>query len=93
MIDWFDFLAVPGILRSLLQHHSSKLSIPQHSVHIYCPVFPRQCHSPGLGKGFRSEQAYLLFTFLYFLSNNDGWKDEHLIQAQPIPALCTPAQL
>ena len=30
-IDWFDFLAVPGILRSLLQHHSSKASILQHS--------------------------------------------------------------
>ena len=26
-IDWFDFLAVLGILRSLLQHHSSKASI------------------------------------------------------------------
>ena len=26
-IDWFDFLAVQGILKSLLQHHSSKTSI------------------------------------------------------------------
>ena len=26
-IDWFDLLAVQGILRSLLQHHSSKASI------------------------------------------------------------------
>ena len=25
-IDWFDLLAVPGILRSLLQHHISKAS-------------------------------------------------------------------
>ena len=23
-IDWFDFLAVPGTLKNLLQHHSSK---------------------------------------------------------------------
>ena len=30
-IDWFDFLAVQGILKSLLQHHSSKASILQHS--------------------------------------------------------------
>ena len=30
-IDWFDFLAVPGTLKSLLQHHSSKASILQHS--------------------------------------------------------------
>ena len=26
-IDWFDFLAVQGTLKSLLQHHSSKASI------------------------------------------------------------------
>ena len=30
-IDWFDLLAVQGTLKSLLQHHSSKISIPQHS--------------------------------------------------------------
>ena len=27
MIDWFDLLAVQGTLKSLLQHHSSKVSI------------------------------------------------------------------
>ena len=26
-IDWFDLLAVPGTLKSLLQHHSSKASV------------------------------------------------------------------
>ena len=31
MIDWFDLLAVQGILRSLLQHRNSKASILQHS--------------------------------------------------------------
>ena len=30
-IDWFDFLAIHGTLKSLLQHHSSKASIPWHS--------------------------------------------------------------
>ena len=30
-IDWFDLLAVQGTLKSLLQHHSSKLSILQCS--------------------------------------------------------------
>ena len=30
-IDWFDFLATQGILKSLLQHHSSKASIIWHS--------------------------------------------------------------
>ena len=30
-MDWFDLLAVQGILKSLLQHHSSKASILQRS--------------------------------------------------------------
>ena len=32
-IDWFDFLAVQGTLKNLLQHHSSKVSI------ILCSAF------------------------------------------------------
>ena len=32
-IDWFDFLAVQGTLKSLLQHHSSKASI------LWCSAF------------------------------------------------------
>ena len=39
--DWFDLLAVQGTLKSLLQHHSSKASILQHSaffiVHLSYP--------------------------------------------------------
>ena len=34
-IDWFDLLAVEGILKSLLQHHSSKASIHQSSALFY----------------------------------------------------------
>ena len=30
-MDWFDFLAVQGTLKSLFQHHSSKASIHQYS--------------------------------------------------------------
>ena len=30
-IDWFDLLAVQGTLENLLQHHSSKASVLQHS--------------------------------------------------------------
>ena len=30
-IDWFDLLAIHGTLKSLLQHHSSKASVLQHS--------------------------------------------------------------
>ena len=31
MMDWLDLLAVQGTLKTLLQHHSSKASILQHS--------------------------------------------------------------
>ena len=30
-MDWLDLLAIQGALKSLLQHHSSKASIHQHS--------------------------------------------------------------
>ena len=30
-MDWLDLLAVQGALKSVLQHHSSKASILQHS--------------------------------------------------------------
>ena len=30
-IDWFDLFAVQGILKSLIQHHSLKASVLQHS--------------------------------------------------------------
>ena len=30
-IDWFDLLAIQGTLKSLLQHHSLKASVLQHS--------------------------------------------------------------
>uniref|UniRef100_A0AC11D4P2 Uncharacterized protein n=1 Tax=Ovis aries TaxID=9940 RepID=A0AC11D4P2_SHEEP len=33
-MDWLDLLAVQGTLKSLLQHHSSKESILQHSAFI-----------------------------------------------------------
>ena len=33
-MDWLDLLAVQGTLKSLLQHHSSKASILQHSAFI-----------------------------------------------------------
>ena len=35
-IDWLDFLAVQGILKSLLQYHSSKASILRHSAFLCC---------------------------------------------------------
>ena len=36
-MDWLDILEVQGTLKSLLQHHSSKTSILQHSA-LYGPI-------------------------------------------------------
>ena len=37
-MDWLNLLAVQGTLKSLLQHHSSKASVLQHSVPVTCPL-------------------------------------------------------
>ena len=37
-MDWLDLLAVPGTLKSLLQHHSSKASILQRSAFFHSPT-------------------------------------------------------
>ena len=39
-INWFDLLAVQGALKSLLQHHSSKASILQHSAFLMVQLSP-----------------------------------------------------
>ena len=45
-MDWLDLLAVQGTLKSLLQHHSSKASILQHS-----PFFIVQLWHPYMTSG------------------------------------------
>ena len=45
-MDWLDLLAVQGTLKSLLQHHSSKASILQHSA-----LFIVQLSHPSMTTG------------------------------------------
>ena len=45
-IDWFDLLEVQGTLKNLLQYHSSKASILQHS-----PFFMVQLSHPYMTSG------------------------------------------
>uniref|UniRef100_A0AC11E577 Uncharacterized protein n=2 Tax=Ovis aries TaxID=9940 RepID=A0AC11E577_SHEEP len=45
-MDWLDLLAVQGILKSLLQHHSSKASIPRRSA-----IFTVQLSHPYMTTG------------------------------------------
>ena len=68
-IDWLDLLAVQRTLKSLLQHHSSKASILQHS-----PFFTVQLSHPYMTTGktialtrrtfFGKVMSLLLNTFL-----------------------------
>ena len=67
-MDWLDLLAVLGTLKSLLQHHSSKASIFQHSA--FCTV---QLSHPYMTSGktiafsrwtFASKVMSLLFNML-----------------------------
>ena len=43
-MDWLDLLAVQGTLKSLLQHHSSKASILQHSAFFIVQLTPIHDH-------------------------------------------------
>ena len=73
-IDWFDILVVQGILKSLLQHHSSKASILQHST-----FFIVQLSHPYMTTGkatpltrqtlCRRNTECLLKSFIFQLSN------------------------
>ena len=45
-INWFDLLVVQGALKSLLQHHSSKASILQHSA-LFIVQFLHSCMTTG----------------------------------------------
>ena len=79
-IDWFNLLAVQGTLKSLLQHHSSKASILQHS-----DFFMVQLSYSYMTTGktialtiwtFVSKVIYLLFnsTIVYFYYEIETWK-------------------
>ena len=70
-MDWLDLLAVQGTLKSLLQHHSSKASIFQHSA-----FFTVQLSQPDMTTGktialtrrtFVGKVMSLLFNMLFRL--------------------------
>ena len=71
MIDWFDLLAFQGTLKSLLQHHSSKASILQHSAffivqlsHPYMPTRKTIALIIALSLTFVGKAMSLLFNML-----------------------------
>ena len=62
-VDWLDLLAVQGTLKSLLQHHSSKASILQHSV-----LFMVQLSHPYMTTGKTTPLTRWAFVF-----QKDSW--------------------
>ena len=71
-IDWFDLLVVQGILKSLLQHHSSKASIHQQSafcmVHLSHPHMTTGKTTALTRRTSVSKVTSLLFNMLCMLS-------------------------
>ena len=73
-MDWLDLLAVQGTLKSLLQYHSSKASILQHSA-FFTVLLSRPCYNQGLPQfslmqpnwshGFSLPPLALFFIYLF----------------------------
>ena len=77
-MDWLDLLAVQGTLKSLLQHHSSKVSIIWHSA-----FFIVQLSHPYMTTG----QTIALLDSANFLAKRS---DQIRSVAQWCPTLCDP---
>ena len=68
-IDWFDLLAVQGTLKSLLQQHSSKASILQHSAFLMVQL-SHPYKTTGFGESSKIlESISSLFSYLVWLSD------------------------
>ena len=69
-MDWLDFLAVQGTLKSLLQHHSSKASVLRCSAFftVFCIVkCSTKCEASPLAFSFGSH-GFLFFPVSEFIS-------------------------
>ena len=83
MMDWLDLLAAQGTLKSILQHHSSKASILQHSA-----FFIVQLSYPYMAIGktialtrwtFVGKVMSLLFNMLFRLVITFLTRSKHLL--------------
>ena len=72
-MDWLDLLAVQGTLKSLLQHHSSKVPILQHSVffivQLSCPYMTTGKTIALTKWTFVGKVMSLLFNMLYNITS------------------------
>ena len=76
-MEWFDFTAVQGTLKSLLQYHSSKASILQLSVFLMVqlsnPYMTTGKTIAFTGQTFVGKVMSLLFNFLIECSKSRAW--------------------
>ena len=92
-IDWFDLLAVQGTLKNLLQHHSSKASILQHSafflvqiLHLYMTTgktIALTIHT------FAGKVMSLLFNMLYRLVIALLPRSKHFLNIMAAVTICS----
>ena len=82
-MDWLDLLAVQGTFKSLLQHHSSKLSILQHSaffiVQLSHPYMTTEKTIALTRQTFIDKVMFLLFNMLSRLVITFLPRSKHLL--------------
>ena len=78
-MDWLDLLAVQGTLKSLLQHHSSKASILQHSVQLSHPYMTTGKIIALIRRTFVDKVMSLLLNMLSRLVKTFLPKSKHLL--------------
>ena len=82
-MDWLDLLAVQGILKSLLQHHSSKPSVLLHSaffiVQLSCPYMTTGKTIALTRWTFVDKVMSLLFNMLFMLVITFFPRSKHLL--------------
>ena len=88
-IDWFDFLAVQGTLKDLLQHHSSKASILRHSA-----FFIRQLSHPYVTTGktialTRRTFAGKVMSLLFNMLSNSSPKEQASFHFMAAITICS----
>ena len=91
-MEWLDLLAVQGTLKSLLQHHSSKASIPQCSA-FFTIQFSHPYMTTGKTIALTISQD-IMMPCLPLCSNSLKLRNIFMIQfslvAQSYPTLCNP---
>ena len=82
-IDWFDLCAVPGTLKSLLQHHSLKASILWLSaffmVQLSHPYMTTGKTIASIVQSFLGNMVSLLFNMLFMFVITFLPRSEHLL--------------